>query len=71
MVFKSFELVYRSAKLLQKYGKDWLLHLNSPENKIFHDFDLEAVKSANGTDYLENKKLYFIRKADGRIKSVN
>lgn len=71
MVFKSFELVYRSAKLLQKYGKDWLIHLNSPENKIFHDFDLEAVKSANGTDYLENKKLYFIRKADGRIKSVN
>jgi ABC-type branched-subunit amino acid transport system substrate-binding protein len=71
MVFKAFELVFRSAKLLQQYNSNWLQHMNGGEYKIFHDFNLQPVRSASGIDYTENKKLYFIRKADGKVRSVN
>ncbi len=74
MAYKGFEAMYHFTKLLLKYGNQLISHLSEREYKLFNDFDLQPVnlnKSGNGTDYLENKKLYFIRKADGKIKSVN
>jgi hypothetical protein len=73
MVFKGFESMYRFTKLLLKYGNTLMDHLSEKEYKLFNDFMIEPVKSkeSDQPDYLENKKLYFIRKLDGRIKSVN
>jgi hypothetical protein len=74
MVFKGFESMYHFTKLLLKYGNGLVSHLSDKEYKLFNDFDIQPVKfdkQTNTTDYMQNTKLYFIRKTDGRIKSVN
>jgi ABC-type branched-subunit amino acid transport system substrate-binding protein len=74
MVFKGFEAMYHFGKLLIAYDKNLLAHLSDKSFKLFNDFDFQPVKQKNESaipDYLENKKLYFIRKLDTQIKSVN
>lgn len=74
MVFKGFESMYHFTKLLLKYEDSLISHLSGKEFKLFNDFDIQPVKSnkqTGATDYLENKKLYFIRKINGTVKSVN
>jgi hypothetical protein len=74
MVFKGFESMYHFTKLLLKHGSAFASHLSDKEFKLFNDFDMQPVKSSTDpaiTDYLENKKLYFIRKKDGMIRTVN
>ncbi|MCA6451951.1 MAG: hypothetical protein IM582_02140, partial [Chitinophagaceae bacterium] len=74
MVFKGFESLYRFTKLLLKYGTGLKDHLSDKEYKVFNDFDIQPVNSGKeppSTEYLENKKLYLIRKVDGKLKSVN
>ena len=74
MVFKGFESMYHFTKLALKYGNGLINHLSEKEFKLFNEFDLQPVKLKKENplpDYLENKKLYFIRKVDGKIKSVN
>lgn len=73
-VYKGFESMYHFTKLLLKYGVDLPNHLSEKSFKLFNDFDIQPVstnKEIIDTDYLENKKLYIIRKIDGKIKSVN
>ncbi len=74
MVFKGFESMYHFTKLAMKYGNGLINHLSEKEFKLFNEFDIQPVKLKKENpmpDYLENKKLYFIRKVDGRLKSVN
>lgn len=74
MVFKGFESMYRFSKLLLKYGNQLKEHLSDKEFKLFNDFDIQPVTAEKGNpaaEYLENKKLYLIRKLDGKLKSVN
>ncbi len=74
MAYKGFEAMYHFTKLLIKYDKQLINHLSEKEYRLFNDFDLQPVylnKTGVSADYLENKKLYFIRKADNKIKSVN
>jgi hypothetical protein len=74
MAYKGFEAMYHFTRLLVKYGNQLIGHLSEKEYRLFNDFDFQPVylnKTGGSTDYLENKKLYFIRKADGKIKSVN
>lgn len=74
MAFKGFEAMYHFTKLLVKYGNGVINHLSDKEYKLFNEFDFQPVylnKTGNFPDYIENKKLYFIRKVDGKIKSVN
>ncbi len=74
MVFKGFESMYHFTKLLLKYGNGLINNLSSKEYKLFNDFDIQPVtpdKENFLPDYLENKKIYFIRKMDGRVKSIN
>ena len=74
MVFKGFESMYHFTKLLLKYGDSLINHLSQKEYKLFNDFDIQPARLNKETslpDYLENKKLYFIRKRDGKLKSVN
>ena len=68
---RSFEAMYHFGKLLAKYPNNILQHLSDKEFRLLNDFDIRANKLSNGsTDYLENKKIYFIRKQDGQIKTV-
>ena len=74
MVFKGFESMYHFTKLLLKYGNGLINNLSSKEYKLFNDFDIQPVnpdKENFMPDYLENKKIYFIRKLDGQVKSIN
>ena len=74
MVFKGFESMYHFTKLLLKYGDSLINYLSQKEYKLFNDFDIQPARLNKETslpDYLENKKLYFIRKRDGKLKSVN
>lgn len=74
LVFKGFETMYRFSKLLLKYGPELKNNLSAKEYKLFNDFDIQKVtdeKDNQLTNYLENKKLYLIRKVDGKLKSVN
>lgn len=74
MVYKGFEVMFHFTHLALKYGDQLIAHLSEKDFKTFHDFDIQPVKlqKENTTpDYLENKKLIIIRKADGKIKSSN
>ncbi len=73
MVHKGFESLYHFGKLLIQYKNDLIYHLSDKSFKLFNEFDFQPVRSkTNGsTDYLENKKIYFVRKLNGQIKSIN
>lgn len=74
MAYKGFEVMFHFTRLLLKYGNQLISHLSEKEYKLFNDFDFQPVninKTGSPPDYLENRKLYFIRKTDGKIKSVN
>ncbi len=75
MVFKGFEAMYRFTKLLIKHEGKLLANINDKSFKLFNDFDIQPVKpyssNTEAVDYLENKKLYYIRKMDGQIRSVS
>ena len=73
MVFRGYEVTWKFAKLLQKYGKDLSSNLGNKQENVFTDFDIQPVlnKKTMVLDYFENKKLYFLKWQDGIIKGVN
>lgn len=75
MVFKGFEAMYRFTRLLIKHEGKLMSNINDKSFKLFNEFDIQPVKpysnDSNAVDYLENKKLYYIRKMDGQIRSVS
>lgn len=74
MVLRGFETTYHFGKLLLQYRGDLINNLSSNQYKLFNDFDIVPVKLRSSNplpDYLENKKLYFIRKQGGNLKGVN
>lgn len=70
MVFKGFESLYHFGRLLIKHQKMIATQLSDNSFKIFNEFDFVPIQQNGEISYLENKKLYFIRKSDGIIKSV-
>ena len=71
MFFKGYESMFHFSKLLVKNGITLINTLSDKDFKLFNDFDIQAVRSESETNYLENKKIYFIRKVDGQVKSIN
>lgn len=73
MAFKGFECMLRFTKLLLKHDQFLINFLSEKSYKVFNDFDIRVVKnkSTNTINYVENKKLYFIKKTDGNIKLIN
>lgn len=74
MFFRGFESMYHFTKLLGKHGNNLINNLSDNDFKIFDEFDIQPVRShkeGGVPEYLENKKIYFVRKVDGKIKSVN
>lgn len=72
MGFRGYEITLRYLKTYLSYPKDFLEHINDRQFRLFNDFDFKPVSlRENGkTDYLENNKVYLIKKTDGAIKSV-
>ncbi len=73
MVYKGFETAYHFGKLLAKYKSDLINNLSDKEFTLFNQFDIQPIKTSRNSDkpdYLENKKLYFIKKQGGNLKSV-
>lgn len=73
MVFRGYEVTWKFANLLLRYGRDLSSNLGNKQYKVFTDFDIQPVlnKSSMSLDFFENKKLYFVRYLDGLVKSVN
>lgn len=74
MVFKGFESMYHFSKLLMEDKNDFINSLSDTTFKVANDFHIEPVRLTSTSfvpDYLENKKLYFIKMQEGAIKSVN
>jgi hypothetical protein len=73
MAFKGFETTYHFGKLLSKYQSNLVNNLSDKSFTLFNQFDIQPVKLKKESlrpDYLENKKLYFIKKQEGNIKSI-
>ena len=68
MVYKGFEAMYRFGKLLVRYPEAFMQQLSNKSLNLLNDFDIRSVN--NPADYLENKKIYFVRKSQGSIKSI-
>ena len=74
MALKGYESMFYFSSLLLQYKSDLLNNLSDTKYKISNVFNLQPVKlesSAQVPDYIENKKLYFITRAMGKIVSVN
>jgi hypothetical protein len=72
MVFRGFETLYHFGHLLTLYGKNLGSSLSDKKYMLFGEFDIQPVinKSTMTHDYYENKKLYFVKKVDGVVKTV-
>ncbi len=74
MVFKGYETTYHFAKLLLKYKDNLINNIADKDFSLFNKFHLEPVKlkkTSTKPDLIENKKLYFIMKQQGNIKSIS
>lgn len=70
MAYKGFETAYFFTKLLLKYPKDFLSHINEKTFTVFSEFNFRPVflKQKNNTpDYFENKHLYVMRILNGEV----
>lgn len=72
MVFKGFEALYHFGKLLIKHQDNIVNQLSDNSFKLFNEFDFVPIKNKGETipAYLENKKIYFVKKTDGVIKLI-
>ena len=73
MMFKGYGMMYHFTKLLLKHSDDFINNLSDSAYKIFNDYNVEPVRLSNTSfvpDYLENKKIYFIKIVNGEIQSV-
>lgn len=73
MVFRGYECMYRFGKLLIDKGSNLNTSIGEKKYKVFTDWDIQPVldRQTLALDHFENKKLYFVKKADGVIKQVN
>ncbi|HLX92821.1 MAG TPA: ABC transporter substrate-binding protein [Puia sp.] len=73
LVFRGYETIFHFGNLLLQYGRNLDANIREKKYSVFGDFDLEPVYSNSHTgtiDYIENKKLYFIKKVSGAITIV-
>lgn len=73
MVFKGYEVFFHFTKLLIKHRDKLINNLQDKDFTVFNEFKPEPVKTnkANAKpDFIENKKLYFIKKQHGILKSI-
>jgi len=74
MVFRGYETVYRFSKLLLLHGKDLSGSIGEKKFRVFNDFEITPIflnRQTMTLDYFENKKVYFVKKMDGNVVTVN
>jgi hypothetical protein len=74
MVFKGFEAMYHFTHLLANRRDSLLSNISDHAFKICNEYNFQPVhltEASYAPDYLENKKLYFVKMLNGSIKSVN
>lgn len=69
MVFRGYEVTWKFARLLLKFGDDLSSNISNKQENVFTEYDIQPVINRNTTtlDYFENKKLYFLKWKDGLI----
>jgi hypothetical protein len=73
MVFRGYETLYHFGHLLKLYGRNLGSSLSDKKYMLFGgEFDIQPVinRATMTHDYFENKKLYFVKKVDGVVKTV-
>jgi len=69
MFFKGYESMFHFGSLLLDYPNTLIDHLSDKKYKLFNEFDIQPITDKDGNiQYLENKKLFFIKKLNGSIK---
>ncbi|HWB27320.1 MAG TPA: ABC transporter substrate-binding protein [Chitinophagaceae bacterium] len=74
MMFKGFDQVYHFTHLLLRYHDSLFSHLSDTSFKISTVYNFQPVRLKSTSfvpDFLENKKLYFVKMVGGSIKAVN
>ena len=70
MVLKGYEMMYHFTKLLTSYPDTFINKASDGAYKVSDDFNFQPVRLTSTSfipDYLENKKLYYIRIINGRV----
>ncbi len=72
LVFSGFEILYHFSHVISTTGTNGTAATAIKRNTLFGEIDIQPVtnKHTGETEYFENKKVYFIKKADGIIKGV-
>ena len=73
MVLKGYETMYHFSKLLLAYPGTFINNSSDSTAKISNDYNFQPVRllpTSFVPDYLENKKIYFIKITNGHIQSI-
>jgi hypothetical protein len=78
MVYRGFETILHFGQLLEAHRGHLDGSIGERKFRVFNDFDIQPVFSVNNSasvqaptlQYLENKKLYILKKANGNIVAV-
>ena len=72
MFFKGYENMYHFGKLLTIHDKMFINHLSDNDAKLFNEFSIEASRSRrdHSFQYLENKKIYIIKRSEKGVEIV-
>jgi ABC-type branched-subunit amino acid transport system substrate-binding protein len=74
MVFKGYETMYHFTKLLLAYPGAIINMASATSDKIASDFNFKAIRLLPTSfipDYLENKKIYYIKLVSGQVQSID
>jgi ABC-type branched-subunit amino acid transport system substrate-binding protein len=73
MVFKGFESMYHFTKLLLKNPDNFINNISDTSYTVCNDYDFAPIRLSKTSfipDYLENKKIYFIKIVNGEIQTI-
>jgi ABC-type branched-subunit amino acid transport system substrate-binding protein len=73
MVLKGYETMYHFAKLLLAYPDNFINSVSDTSYTISNNYSFQPVRLSQTSfvpDFLENKKIYFIRITGGKIQSI-
>jgi len=78
MVYRGYETTLHFGQLLEAHKGHLDGSIGERKFKVFNDFDIQPVFSMSGSQpgqsptlqYLENKKLYFLKKVNGNVVAV-
>ncbi len=71
MAYRGYEITLRFAKILARYGEDFMNHINDDDFRLFTEFNFQPVGSHNveKANYQENTQIYFLKKNDNKMDS--